>query len=69
MLRAAEGRREPSVLRGSGSAGPLQGPPRGAETGHEQSSGLFVPGEEPGHWPGAACKALPGRGRGGYFIA
>lgn len=28
-----------------------------AEPGHEQSGGLFVPGEEPGHWPGAACKA------------
>ncbi len=27
-----------------------------AEPGHKQSSGLFVPGEEPGHWPGAACK-------------
>ena len=28
-----------------------------AEPGHKQSSGLFVPGEGPGHWPGAACKA------------
>jgi magnesium-protoporphyrin O-methyltransferase len=28
----------------------------GAEPGHKQSSGLFVPGEGPGHWPGAACK-------------
>jgi len=28
-----------------------------AESGHKQSSGLFVPGEGPGHWPGAACKA------------
>lgn len=28
-----------------------------AEPGHEQSSGLFVPGEGPGHGPGAACKA------------
>ena len=29
----------------------------GAERGHRQSSGLSVPGEGPGHWPGAACKA------------
>ena len=29
----------------------------GAEPGHRQSSGLSVPGEGPGHWPGAACKA------------
>ena len=28
-----------------------------AEPGHQQSGGLFVPGEEPGLWPGAACKA------------
>jgi hypothetical protein len=28
-----------------------------AEPGHKQSGGLFVPGEGPGHWPGAACKA------------
>jgi hypothetical protein len=28
-----------------------------AEPGHKQSGGLFVPGEEPGLWPGAACKA------------
>ena len=28
-----------------------------AEPGHKQSSGLFVPGEGSGHWPGAACKA------------
>ena len=34
--------------------------PQGAETGHERSSGPFVPGEEPGHWPGAACKAAGG---------
>ena len=27
-----------------------------AETGHKQSSGLFVPVEGPGHWPGAPCK-------------
>ena len=27
-----------------------------AEPGHKQSSGLFVPGEGPGHWPGAPCK-------------
>ena len=31
-----------------------------AEPEHKQSSGLFVPGEGPGHWPGAACKV--GRG-------
>ena len=30
---------------------------REGEPGHEQSSGLSVPGERPGHWPGAACKA------------
>jgi len=24
-----------------------------AEPGHKQSSGLFVPAEGPGHWPGA----------------
>jgi RNA-directed DNA polymerase len=29
----------------------------GAEPGHRQSSGLYVPGEGPGHWPAAACKA------------
>lgn len=28
-----------------------------AEPEHKQSGGLFVPGEGPGHWPGAACKA------------
>ncbi len=28
-----------------------------AEPGHKQSSGLFVPGEGPGLWTGAACKA------------
>ena len=33
-----------------------------ASPGHKQSSGLFVPGERPGHWPGAACKASPGVG-------
>jgi len=27
-----------------------------AETGLKQSSGLFVPVEGPGHWPGAPCK-------------
>ena len=27
-----------------------------AEPGPKQSSGLFVPSEGPGHWPGAACK-------------
>ena len=26
-----------------------------AEPAHKQSCGLFVPGEGPGHWPGAAC--------------
>ena len=30
--------------------------PLQAEPGHKQSSGLFVPGEGPGHWPGAPCK-------------
>ena len=30
---------------------------REAEPGHEPSGGLFVPGEGPGPWPGAACKA------------
>jgi len=29
----------------------------GAEPGHKQSGGLFVPGEGSGHWPDAACKA------------
>ena len=33
--------------------------PKGAEPGHERSGGPFVPGEGPGHWPGAACKAPP----------
>jgi hypothetical protein len=28
-----------------------------AEPGHEQSGGLFAPGEGPGLWHGAACKA------------
>jgi len=27
-----------------------------AEPGHEQSCGLFVPGEGPGRWSGAPCK-------------
>jgi len=27
-----------------------------AEPGHKQSGGLFVPGEESGHWPDAPCK-------------
>ena len=27
------------------------------EPGHKQSGGLFVPSEEPGLWPSAACKA------------
>ena len=41
-----------------GAAGDREDPhPSGAEPGHKQSSGLFVPGEGPGHWPGAACKA------------
>ena len=34
-----------------------------AEPGHEQSSGLLVPGEGPGHWPGAPCKGPRGRAR------
>ncbi len=33
-----------------------------AEPGHRQSSGLAVPGEEPGHWPGAACTGLRSAG-------
>ena len=33
-----------------------------ASPGHKQSSGLFVPGERQGLWPGAACKASPGVG-------
>ena len=41
---------------------PPRSPARGqalqAEPGHKQSSGLFVPGEESGHWPGAPCKGL-----------
>ncbi len=36
---------------------PARGQMQHAEPGHKQSSGLFVPGEEAGHWPGAACKA------------
>jgi len=28
---------------------------RRSEPGHKQSSGLFVPGERPGHWPGPQC--------------
>ena len=31
----------------------------GAEPGHRKFSELSVPGEGPGHWPGAACKAYP----------
>jgi hypothetical protein len=34
-----------------------------AEPGHKQSGGLFVPGEEPGRWPGAPCKGPRGRAR------
>jgi len=30
---------------------------RAGEPGHERSCGPFVPGERPGLWPGAACKA------------
>jgi len=33
--------------------------PSGAKPGHEQSGGLFMPGEELGHWPSAACKVRP----------
>ncbi|MFZ4532338.1 MAG: hypothetical protein ACOYOJ_11045, partial [Alsobacter sp.] len=40
---------------------PARAPARGqalqAEPGHQQSGGLLVPGEGPGRWPGAACKA------------
>ena len=35
---------------------------RGAEPGHKQSGGLYVPGEGPGHRPGAACRAVAPRG-------
>ncbi len=31
----------------------------------QTSSGLFVPGEGPGHWPGATCKAKQRPGRAG----
>ena len=34
---------------------------RAGEPGRKQSSGLFLPGERPGLWPGAACI---GQGRG-----
>ena len=41
---------------------PPRAPARGqalqAEPGHKQSSGLFAPGEESGHEPGAPCKGL-----------
>ena len=30
-----------------------------AEPGHKLSSGQFVLGEGLGHWPNAACKAMP----------
>jgi hypothetical protein len=33
-----------------------------ASPGHKQSGGLFVPGEQQGLWPGAACKARAGVG-------
>jgi hypothetical protein len=32
----------------------------GSEPGHKQSSGLFVPGERPGHWPGLERRAKGG---------
>ena len=35
---------------------PASGQALQAEPGHKQSSGLFVPGEESGRWPGAPCK-------------
>jgi len=39
---------------------PPRAPARGqalqAESGHKQSSGLFVPGKGSGHWPDAPCK-------------
>jgi len=40
---------------------PARGPKtmRQAEPGLRQPGGLFVPGEGPGYWPGAACKARP----------
>jgi hypothetical protein len=33
---------------------------RYAEPGLKLSSGQFVPGEQLGRWPNAACKAMPG---------
>ena len=35
---------------------PARGQALQAEPGHQQSSGLSVPGERSGHWPGAPCK-------------
>ena len=35
---------------------PARGQALQAEPGHQQSSGLFVPGEESGRWPGAPYK-------------
>ena len=35
---------------------PASGQALQAEPGRKQSSGLFVPGEESGRWPGAPCK-------------
>jgi len=33
---------------------PRNSAPSAGEAGHEEASGLFVPGEGPGRWPGAA---------------
>ena len=38
-----------------------------ASPGHKQSSGLFVPGEQQGLWPGAACKTSPAVGARSAF--
>ena len=48
---------------------PLPKTPDAADPRHKQSSGLFVPGEGPGHWPGAACKAGPAQPRGAVMRA
>lgn len=54
-VRSTEGRHR-ATRRGRVSR-PQARRPVGAEPGHKPSSGRFVPGEEPGHWLGAACKA------------
>jgi len=44
-------------------------PLEGAEAGHDRSRGPVVPAEEPGHWPGAACKVRRSRYGGGRYLA